>query len=195
MNKLCLVLLLTLNLHSIDFLFKDEVLKCENFIDNRVFCSWGIGKDFNNAKDNFIQNTRIKFDYIFSINKIEINNSTVFQRLSRIEKDLNKFYSCENEKSLKKEWLYFLLKRQCNVIEFKPEEVQISPQEKQKLDRRFELLRTQGWQAFEKDLMNELVKDHKEKMRKEKELEQKLFEEYKRKYYKNKLFYKENNYN
>ena len=107
-----------------------------------------------------------------------------FQRLSRVEKDLYKFYSCKDRSFIKKEG-YIFYKKYCDVIEFKPEEVQINPNQVN-VNRQIKLLKTEGFDALQKDIIKELAKEHKEKMKKEKELEQKLFEEYKKEYYKNK---------
>ena len=83
MKKIFIFFIITINLYSIEFLFKDDVINCENFQNKKLFCSWGIGKNLDDAKDNFNQNTRIKFDYIFSKNRIRIYDSMTFQRLSR----------------------------------------------------------------------------------------------------------------
>lgn len=184
MIRTFLFLIISINLYSIEFLFKDNLIKCENFIDKKLFCSWGIGKSIDDAKDNFNQNTRIKFDYIFSKNRIRIYDSMTFQRLSRVEKDLNKFYSCKNESFIEKDG-YIFYKKYCDVIEFKPEEVQINPTQ-ENVNRQIKLLKTEGFDALQKDIIKELAKEHKEKMRKEKELKERLFEGYKKEYYKNK---------
>ena len=107
-----------------------------------------------------------------------------FQRLSRVEKDLYKFYSCKDGSFIKKEG-YIFYKKYCDVIEFKPEEVQINPNQAN-VNRQIRLLKTEGFDALQKEIIRELAKEHKEKMKKEKELEEKLFEEYKKEYYKNK---------
>jgi hypothetical protein len=184
MKKIFIFFIITINLYSIELLFKDDVINCENFQDKKLFCSWGIGKNLDDAKDNFNQNTRIKFDYIFSKNRIRIYDSMTFQRLSRVEKDLYKFYSCKDGSFIKKEG-YIFYKKYCDVIEFKPKEVQINPNQAN-ANRQIKLLRTEGFDALQKEIIKELAKEHKEKMKKEKELEQKLFEEYKKEYYKNK---------
>lgn len=184
MKKIALFLTISLNLCAIDFLFKNEIIECENFIDRRIFCSWGIGKTLDIAKDSFKLNTRLKFNYIFSKNRIRVDGNMVFQRLSRNDEDYNKFYSCHTQSFVKKDG-YFFYKKYCDVIEFHPEKIEINPNQ-ERINKRFELLKTQGWDAFQKDVIKELANEHKEKMRKEKVLQQKLFEEYKREYYKNK---------
>ena len=184
MKKIFIFLVMAINLYSIEFLFKNDVIKCENFQDKKLFCSWGIGKNLDDAQDNFNHNSRVKFDYIFSKNRIRIYNSMSFQRLARVEEDLNKFYSCKDKSFIKKDG-YIFYKKYCDVIEFKPEEVQINPNQV-KVNRHIKLLKIKGFDALQKEIIKELAKEHKEKRKKEKELEQKLFEKYKKEYYKNK---------